>query len=241
MWTVQNLWIFYSWKLLFDKAMHANVHAHAHMRETDTKRECRGIGNFKKLSSDFPSPFSACMGSLGDHIFEGIAVRLLLHYVTLALAIKEATSWIITRFSLVFENVETRQKRIENFQSGFQSCTLLNLSLSCSIISFFLNGWEFVCIVLTWSMPFTCLPDCSINTSDTLWQMNLRSRDAMESGPYPVREGEPECSYYIRTGLCRFGVTCRFNHPPNRKLVKAVLRLGNFRIYSWDSLYQVLS
>ncbi|KAG5532806.1 hypothetical protein RHGRI_027182 [Rhododendron griersonianum] len=67
---------------------------------------------------------------------------------------------------------------------------------------------------------------------DTLWQMNLRSRDAMESGPYPVREGEPECSYYIRTGLCRFGVTCRFNHPPNRKLVKAVLGLGKFRIYS---------
>ncbi|KAH7840490.1 hypothetical protein Vadar_017610 [Vaccinium darrowii] len=56
---------------------------------------------------------------------------------------------------------------------------------------------------------------------ETLWQMNLRSRDAMESGPYPVREGEPECSYYIRTGLCRFGGTCRFNHPPNRKLAIA--------------------
>lgn len=42
----------------------------------------------------------------------------------------------------------------------------------------------------------------------------------MESGPYPVREGEPDCSYYIRTGLCRFGTSCRFNHPPNRKLVK---------------------
>lgn len=56
--------------------------------------------------------------------------------------------------------------------------------------------------------------------SDALWQLNLRSRESMESGPYPVREGEPDCSYYIRTGLCRFGATCRFNHPPNRKLVK---------------------
>ncbi|XP_059298607.1 zinc finger CCCH domain-containing protein ZFN-like isoform X3 [Lycium ferocissimum] len=53
---------------------------------------------------------------------------------------------------------------------------------------------------------------------DALWQMNLRSRASMESGSYPVREGEPDCSYYIRTGLCRFGLTCRFNHPPNRKL-----------------------
>ncbi|XVE90560.1 hypothetical protein DITRI_Ditri20bG0087600 [Diplodiscus trichospermus] len=43
----------------------------------------------------------------------------------------------------------------------------------------------------------------------------------MESSPYPERPGEPDCSYYIRTGLCRFGATCRFNHPPNRKLAIA--------------------
>ncbi|KAL3355403.1 hypothetical protein AABB24_019465 [Solanum stoloniferum] len=60
---------------------------------------------------------------------------------------------------------------------------------------------------------------------DTLWQMNLRSRDSIESGHYPVREGEPDCSYYIRTGLCRFGSTCRFNHPPNRKLAIATARM----------------
>ncbi|WRX25114.1 zinc finger protein [Theobroma cacao] len=53
---------------------------------------------------------------------------------------------------------------------------------------------------------------------DAMWQMNLRSSETMESGPYPERPGEPDCSYYIRTGLCRFGATCRFNHPPNRKL-----------------------
>ncbi|KVI07572.1 Zinc finger, CCCH-type [Cynara cardunculus var. scolymus] len=60
---------------------------------------------------------------------------------------------------------------------------------------------------------------------DALWQLNLRSREAMESGPYPVREGEPDCSYYIRTGLCRFGATCRFNHPPNRKLAIATAKM----------------
>ncbi|XP_028101421.1 zinc finger CCCH domain-containing protein ZFN-like isoform X3 [Camellia sinensis] len=63
----------------------------------------------------------------------------------------------------------------------------------------------------------------------TLWQMNLRSSEIMESGPYPMREGEPDCSYYIRTGLCRFGAACRFNHPPNRKLAIATSRMkGEF-------------
>ncbi|KAD4584103.1 hypothetical protein R6Q59_037028 [Mikania micrantha] len=60
---------------------------------------------------------------------------------------------------------------------------------------------------------------------DVLWQLNLRSSETMESGSYPVREGEPDCSYYIRTGLCRFGATCRFNHPPNRSLAIATAKM----------------
>ncbi|KAF5726345.1 putative nucleic acid binding protein [Tripterygium wilfordii] len=60
---------------------------------------------------------------------------------------------------------------------------------------------------------------------DALWEMNLRPSETMESGPYPERPGEPDCSYYIRTGLCRFGATCRFNHPPNRKLAIAAARM----------------
>ncbi|CAI0376233.1 unnamed protein product [Linum tenue] len=64
---------------------------------------------------------------------------------------------------------------------------------------------------------------------DSMWQVNLRSSEAMEAGPYPERPGEPDCSYYIRTGLCRFGATCRFNHPPNRKLAIAAARMkGEF-------------
>ncbi|PPR86998.1 hypothetical protein GOBAR_AA33688 [Gossypium barbadense] len=66
-------------------------------------------------------------------------------------------------------------------------------------------------------------------TEDVMWQMNLRSSETMESGYYPERPGEPDCSYYIRTGLCRFGATCRFNHPPNRKLAIAAARMkGEF-------------
>ncbi|KAF6170031.1 hypothetical protein GIB67_042836 [Kingdonia uniflora] len=60
---------------------------------------------------------------------------------------------------------------------------------------------------------------------DTMWHMNLRPNETMESGPYPERPGEQDCTYYIRTGLCRFGMSCRFNHPPNRKLAIAAARI----------------
>ncbi|KAG2693886.1 hypothetical protein I3843_08G111700 [Carya illinoinensis] len=64
---------------------------------------------------------------------------------------------------------------------------------------------------------------------DAMWKMNLISSETLDSGQYPERPGEPDCSYYIRTGLCRFGATCRFNHPPNRKLAIATARMkGEF-------------
>ncbi|KAG7970319.1 hypothetical protein I3843_07G077600 [Carya illinoinensis] len=72
------------------------------------------------------------------------------------------------------------------------------------------------------------LSPSSLN-EDAMWQMNLISSEMMDSGLYPERPGEPDCSYYIRTGLCRFGATCRFNHPPNRKLAIATARMkGDF-------------
>ncbi|KAH0933786.1 hypothetical protein HID58_010903 [Brassica napus] len=60
---------------------------------------------------------------------------------------------------------------------------------------------------------------------EAMWQMNLSSDETMELGSYPERPGEPDCSYYIRTGLCRFGSTCRFNHPRDRELVIATARM----------------
>eukprot|EP00252_Welwitschia_mirabilis_P027305 TRINITY_DN933_c0_g1_i1.p1 TRINITY_DN933_c0_g1~~TRINITY_DN933_c0_g1_i1.p1 ORF type:complete len:493 (-),score=74.05 TRINITY_DN933_c0_g1_i1:264-1547(-) len=30
---------------------------------------------------------------------------------------------------------------------------------------------------------------------------------------FPVRPGQPDCSYYLKTGDCRFRETCKFNHP----------------------------
>ncbi|XP_074590548.1 zinc finger CCCH domain-containing protein 3-like isoform X3 [Curcuma longa] len=31
---------------------------------------------------------------------------------------------------------------------------------------------------------------------------------------YPERPGEPDCSFYTRTGLCNYGNKCKYNHPP---------------------------
>lgn len=31
--------------------------------------------------------------------------------------------------------------------------------------------------------------------------------------PYPDRPGEPDCIYYIKTGSCGYGSSCRYNHP----------------------------
>eukprot|EP00249_Psilotum_nudum_P021734 c28224_g3_i1 orf=657-1928(-) len=53
-----------------------------------------------------------------------------------------------------------------------------------------------------------------------LWQMTPRLEGMDDtSNPYPVRPGEPDCLHFMRTGDCRFGTGCRFNHPARDKLV----------------------
>lgn len=36
-----------------------------------------------------------------------------------------------------------------------------------------------------------------------------------ESG-FPERPGQLDCQYYLKTGDCKYGMTCRFNHPKDR-------------------------
>ena len=38
--------------------------------------------------------------------------------------------------------------------------------------------------------------------------------DAAPKPEYPERPGAPECAFYAKTGRCKFGITCRFHHPP---------------------------
>ncbi|KAL8530852.1 hypothetical protein ACS0TY_007763 [Phlomoides rotata] len=32
---------------------------------------------------------------------------------------------------------------------------------------------------------------------------------------FPERPGQPDCKYYMRTGDCKYGFSCRYNHPPD--------------------------
>ncbi|CAK9209568.1 unnamed protein product, partial [Sphagnum troendelagicum] len=61
-------------------------------------------------------------------------------------------------------------------------------------------------------------------TCQLLWKDGGMDHPAGQQGQFPERLGEPDCVYYMRTGMCGFGQSCRFNHPPNRKLAAAVAR-----------------
>lgn len=34
---------------------------------------------------------------------------------------------------------------------------------------------------------------------------------------YPLRPDAEDCAYYMKTGNCKFGANCKFNHPPKRR------------------------
>lgn len=42
------------------------------------------------------------------------------------------------------------------------------------------------------------------------------SSSGQKEQSFPERPGEPECSYYLKTGDCKFGSSCKFHHPQDR-------------------------
>lgn len=44
---------------------------------------------------------------------------------------------------------------------------------------------------------------------------------------YPVRQEQPDCSFYLRYASCRFGMKCKFNHPhpPKKKKNNKVIKM----------------
>ncbi|KAL0367694.1 UNVERIFIED_CONTAM: Zinc finger CCCH domain-containing protein 34 [Sesamum radiatum] len=40
------------------------------------------------------------------------------------------------------------------------------------------------------------------------------SSSSQKESPFPERPGQPECQYYLKTGDCKFGSTCKYHHPP---------------------------
>lgn len=64
-------------------------------------------------------------------------------------------------------------------------------------------------------------------SQEAMWQAPFQPQEGAVH-PYPERPGEPDCPYYMRTGLCGFGVNCKFNHPPHSKLVSSSHASGQF-------------
>lgn len=50
--------------------------------------------------------------------------------------------------------------------------------------------------------------------------MKVNENGVAESNPYPDRPGERDCQFYLRTGLCGYGSSCRYNHPTHLPQVR---------------------
>ncbi|XP_052189363.1 zinc finger CCCH domain-containing protein 34 isoform X2 [Diospyros lotus] len=41
------------------------------------------------------------------------------------------------------------------------------------------------------------------------------SSSSQKEQKFPERPGQPECQYYMKTGDCKYGSTCKYHHPPD--------------------------
>ncbi|CAH2059702.1 unnamed protein product [Thlaspi arvense] len=48
---------------------------------------------------------------------------------------------------------------------------------------------------------------------DTFKKMKVNEDTMEQSSPYPDRPGERDCPFFLRTGQCGYGNSCRYNHP----------------------------
>lgn len=44
----------------------------------------------------------------------------------------------------------------------------------------------------------------------------LHSLNLLKDSNFPKRPGQPECKYYMKTGDCKFGASCHFDHPKRK-------------------------
>lgn len=61
---------------------------------------------------------------------------------------------------------------------------------------------------------------------DTQSTMPLISPLSHNSKGLPVRPGEVDCPFYMKTGSCKFGASCRYNHPDMSAINPPVSALG---------------
>ncbi|XP_042383697.1 zinc finger CCCH domain-containing protein ZFN-like isoform X2 [Zingiber officinale] len=54
------------------------------------------------------------------------------------------------------------------------------------------------------------------NLEEAMWQLKIEDGQEGADGQlssYPDRPGMPDCLYYLRTGSCGYGNSCKYNHP----------------------------
>lgn len=61
---------------------------------------------------------------------------------------------------------------------------------------------------------------------DTQPIKSLISPSLQNSKGLPVRLGEVDCPFYMKTGSCKYGVTCRYNHPDRNAINPSIAALG---------------
>ncbi|KAL0342410.1 UNVERIFIED_CONTAM: Zinc finger CCCH domain-containing protein 67 [Sesamum calycinum] len=59
-------------------------------------------------------------------------------------------------------------------------------------------------------------PAFAINNLPTEINFPLQHQHDMAVQEHPERPGEPECSFFLKTGDCKFKSNCKFHHPKNR-------------------------
>lgn len=76
--------------------------------------------------------------------------------------------------------------------------------------------------------------------AEAFWRLAINENQdgggVAQSNLYPDRPGEPDCIYYLRTGLCGYGSNCRFNHP---KYISQVIK--HFLLHVGHSLDTVIA
>lgn len=62
----------------------------------------------------------------------------------------------------------------------------------------------------------TCVWSEYCGIVEAVRRLKIQTREKQDgdaSLSYPDRPGEPDCTFYMKTGTCRYGANCRFNHP----------------------------
>lgn len=57
--------------------------------------------------------------------------------------------------------------------------------------------------------------------------VSLDAPESLDPSALPERPSEPACAFYIKTGKCKFGATCKFHHPKDIQIPSTGQENGN--------------